>query len=72
MWLLFQHQSDATVGTRTFFSEQLRLLLVTDRGAEFVPLRTATPLSEDLATTVYVVYMLETKIPQSEVAVRIV
>lgn len=28
--------------------------------------------TKDLATTIYVAYMLETKIPQSEVAVRIV
>lgn len=47
MWLVFQHQSDATVGTRTFLSEQLRLLLATDHRAEFVSLRTATPLSEE-------------------------
>lgn len=47
MWLVFQHQSDATVGTRTFFSEQLRLLLVTDHRAEFVPLRTETPWSKE-------------------------
>lgn len=47
MWLVFQHQSDATVGTQTFLSEHLRLLLATDHRAEFVSLRTATPLSEE-------------------------